>query len=358
MLHFPFQLAIVGVVEGAQQIALARYTIKNARYVTDTLLKNCFEENLEGAKLRDKLMYLLNYFELDKKLETKVYYDGVRAAIFRIGNTTNICSPVNATSYAKSRNWPDDFVTVDYGIANGLYTGLGMKLPADKVEEYSPLYVATQGWRIVYMYFWASFVALIFCLIIFLILIRRHKADLFDFTSIFFRVLAIGVGAAMLGLISHTDRLYAALGTPMLLPICVILLSLIIGTDKLSAIYCNWNLKKNGQPYVLEVDDHAHGHGHGHKDSHGEHALLRGHGHHDSVNLEDSRKNAHYSVYSDTAPLTTTNTAYNNGQHGYPMEALATPPLMSPDPTRVHEGGKPVGPGGYMPVSSGQNYGA
>jgi hypothetical protein len=29
VLHFPFQLAIVGVVEGSQQVALARYVIKN-----------------------------------------------------------------------------------------------------------------------------------------------------------------------------------------------------------------------------------------------------------------------------------------------------------------------------------------
>jgi len=195
-----------------------------------------------------------------------------------------------------------------------------------------------------------------------LFLIRRHKADLFDFTSVISRTIVLGVGAALLGLIADKERLYAALGTPMLLPICVLLMFMVLCIDKLSAIWCNWRLKKSGQPYALEVEEHEHGHGHGH--GHDEHdhgsvhevAPLRGHAHSGSVNLSDDRKTAHYSMYSDQTPLTATSTEYNNGQHGYAMEPLMSPPLLSPDPTMPI--GKPAGPGGYMPVSTGQNYGA
>lgn len=366
ILHFPFHLSIVGVVEGSQQLALARYTIKNSYKVTNKLIETCVTQNLNGSKLRDKLVELLEYFELDRKLETRSYFNQVSTAIYKIGNATNICSPTNATSYVKDEHnhWPDDFVTIDSGIANGVYVGLGMKLPIDKLEKYQPIQVATQGWWLVYMYYWACFCAMMLCLIVFLLLIRRHKADLFDFTSVISRTIVLGVGAALLGLIADKERLYAALATPMLLPICVILMFLVLCIDKLSCVWCNWRLKKNGQPYALEVEEHEHG-GHEHHDDHTPHGSvhevepLRGHGHHDSVNLEDARKTAHYSVYSDTAPLHHQTTEYHNGQQGYGMSPLMSPPLMSPDPTTpAGATAKPSGPGGYMPVSSGQNYGA
>jgi hypothetical protein len=326
---------------------------------------------LDGAKLRDKLMYLLNYFELDSKLETKMWFYEAEDAIWSLGNATGICAPGKGASYENTdEGWPLDFHRVSSAISNGLYVGLGMKLPVNKLDEFEPLEIATKGWQLVYMYYWSCFCALITCLIIFLFLIRRHKADLFDFTSIITRLLVLGIGASMLALIANKERLYAALGTPMLLPICVILLFLVMLTDKLSSVFCNWRLKKSGQPFALEVAEHEHEHAHHeeHPQGHGEvheRAPLQGHGHHDSVNLEDARKSAHYSMYSDTTPLTAHSTEYHSGQqqHGYAMEPLMSPPmmsppLMSPEPTTPGLGAKPVGSSGYMPVSTGQNYGA
>ncbi|KAF2036067.1 hypothetical protein EK21DRAFT_106173 [Setomelanomma holmii] len=366
ILHFPFQLAIVGVVEGSQQLALARYTIKNAFKINTDITKYCVKENLDGTKLRDSLMKLLGYFELDSKIETYAWYQEAQYHIYNLGNTTGICAKANATTYEAS-GWPDDFVRVDSSISNGMYLGLGIKLPVKKLEEWDPLDIAVESWELVYMYYWSCFCALILCLIIFLILIRRHKADLFDFTSIISRCLVLGVGAALLAVIANKTRLHAVLSTPWLLPICVILLFLVMTTDKLSAIWCNWRLKKSGQPYALEVEEHEHEHGHGsgHEAKHGSiHEIqpLQGHAHHDSVNLEDARKSAHYSMYSDTTPLTATNTEYRGGQQGYAMEPLMSPPLMSPplmSPNPATPGlGAIAGKGGYMPVSSGQNYNA
>jgi hypothetical protein len=353
-MHFPFQLAIVGVVEGSQQLAIARYTMKNVFKVEKDLTDFCEVDKLDGTKLREKLLYLLNYFELDSKLETLDFFKDAQTAIYKMGNSTGICAQVDDV-------WPQE-------LWNGLYVGLGMKIPAKKLEDgYVPLEIAIESWELVYMYYWACFCGLIMCLIIFLFLIRRHKADLFDFTSIISRFIVLGVGGALLGLYADKTALYAALQTSMLLPICVILLFLVLVTDKLSSIWCNWRLKKSGQPYALEVEEHEH-HGHGRKEhTHGEayeHVPSHGHGHHDSVNLEDARKTAHYSMhsYSDSTPLATS-TEYSNGQHGYAMEPLMSPPLMSPpllspDPMTPGLGAKPDGPGGYMPVSTGQNYGA
>jgi hypothetical protein len=367
LLHFPFQLAIVGVVEGSQQLALARYTIKNINKVEADIIRFCQEQNLDGARLRDALLGVLDYFELDKKLETKDYFYDTTRSIFEIGNATGMCAPGKTDNYFVDYGmWPDNLFYVASNISNGLYIGLGMKLPTTKLKEYQPLGIAVKSWQLVYMYYWSCFCALMLCLIIFLFLIRRHRTDLFDFTSIISRFLVLGVGAALLGLIANENQLYAALGTPALLPICVVLMFLVLVTDKLSSIYCNYRLKKSGQPYALEVQEHSHG---GHEEhTHGEaheHGPLHGHGHghHESVNLEDARKSAHYSMYSDTTPLTAASTEYGGHQEGYPMESLMSPPsmhtpLMSPDPTTPGLGAKPVGPGGYMPVSGGQNFGA
>lgn len=361
MLHFPFQLAIVGVVEGSQQLALARYVNKNAYKVTTSIIKYCQEEHLDGQKLQDKLMDLLDYFELDKKFETTGFFMYVEEAIWEIGNSTGICSPENSAEYSGTEgSWPDAFVMVDSGISNGMYTGLGMKLPVDKLDDYTPLEVAVQGWRLVYMYFWSSFCLLIACLIIFLFLIRRHKADLFDFTSVIFRFLVLGVGGAMMALMAQNVRLYNALSSPALLPICVVLLFLILVVDKLSALWCNWRLKKSGQKYALEHDEHGH-HGHGHESPHGEviHESAPAYGHvpHDSISgLEDLRKSARWSTHSDMTPLTGSTEYHSPGHQSYAMEPLMSPPLLSPDPTMAQNKGP--APGGYMPVSSGQHYGA
>jgi hypothetical protein len=353
----------VGVVEGSQQLALARYTIKNMYKVGKDLSQYCNVDHMDGTKLRDKLLYILNYFELDSKLETLTFYKDANDFIFKIGNTTDICKN------ASDDDWPDLFYNVSASISNGMYVGLGMKIPAKKLEEgYEPLDIAIESWELVYMYYWGCFCLLIACLITFLFLIRRHKADLFDFTSIISRFLVLGVGGALLGLYADKERLFSVLETPMLLPICVILLFLILVTDKLSSIWCNWRLRKSGQPYALEVEHHEHEHHHAavHGEVH-ERAPLQGHAHahHDSVqfNLEDARKSAHYSMYSDTTPLTAASTEYNAHNGGYAMEPLMSPPLMSPplmspDPTTPGLGAKPSGAGGYMPVSSGQNFGA
>jgi hypothetical protein len=367
LLHFPFQLAIVGVVEGSQQIALARYVTRNADKVAMTLIQHCQVEHLDGQKLKDSLMYLLDYFELNGKFETSGFYEDAVQAIHDITSVPAICSPEKTATYADIDNyetgtWPRDFMRLEYYISNGMYIGLGMKVPVDKLEKYSPLKVALGGWKLVYLYYWSSFCLLIACLIIFLILIRRHKADLFDFTSIISRSITLGIGGAMLALISSDDRLYAAISSPALLPMVVTLLFLLLVSDKLSALWCNWRLKKSGKPYALEYEEHGH-HNHGHS-PHGsvhETGALHGHVPHDSiVGLEDMRKAGRWSTHpEDMRPLTSQSTEYNSPHQSYAMEPLMSPPMMSPDPV-VHQGTGYMGhaPAGYAPVSTEQNFGA
>ena len=341
LLHFPFQLAIVGVVEGSQQLAIARYTMKTISKIGKELTQLCDVERLDGTELRDGLLSILHYFELDGKLETMKFFHDAQSAIFKMGNSTGICATV-------TDDWPQELWNVSSSISNGLYVGLGIKIPVKKLEHgFQPLDIALESWELVYMYYWACFCVLILCLTIFLFLIRRHKVDLFDYTSIISRVIVLGVGSALLGLYANKAALYAALQTALLLPICVILLFLVLVSDKLSSMWCNSRLKKSGEPYVLEVEEHHH------KDSQ-VYAHL-GHGQHSSVHLENGGKSAHYSMhsYSDSTPLATS-TEYH-GHHGFAMESLSTPPLLSPEHTTT-PGAKPVGPGEYMPAGTGREH--
>ena len=368
MLHFPLQLAIVGVVEGSQQIALARYVARNTGKVTTSILQYCQDDHLDGLKLQDKLQYLLEYFELDGKFETKSYYNQAESAIWLVGNATGICSPQNTTQYNMGEDdedgtWPEALKNVSHLLTNGMYTGLGMKIPVDKLEDFSPLKIGLKGFELVYLYYWSSFCLLLICLIIFLFLIRRHKADLFDFTSVISRFLALGVGGAMLALMADTNRLHRMVESPWLLPICVIILFVILVIDKLSSIYCNWQVQKSGKPYALEFEEHGH-HGHGHS-PHGsvqETGALYGHVPHDA-GLEEMRNTARWSSHpEDLMPLTAQSTEYKSPHQSYVMEPLTSPPLESPpvsghDPL-ANQGYVGHAPAGYAPVSTGQNLGA
>lgn len=362
VLHFPFQLAIVGVVEGSQQVALARYVIKNWKKIEKSINEYCLKENLDGEKLRDKLLKLLDYWYFDSKTETQPFQLITKKTIWAIGNETGICSQENVADYVEKNTIPTLFYNMSIDMFDGVYVGLGMKLPADKLEHSTASEIAIKSWKLVYLYYWVSFCMLLMCSIIFLILIRRHRHDLFDIVSIGSRVVALVVSAVLCAMISNEVGLYQFLGSPAVLPICLSLIFLILCFDKLSAVFCNWHLLRSGQPYAKEYEEHGHhGHddGHGHVHEHAEHAS--GHSHRDST-LLDHRKSAAWSLHGgkvneDAQPLTkdAATTEYYGAENGsYPMTPLMSPPLLSPP----QAGGYGHGPGGYMPVNNSQNYGA
>jgi len=367
----------VGIVEGAQQIALARFITKNATKITNTIAKHCQKENLDGEKLQDSLMQLLEYFQLNQKAETRDFFTNAQSAIWVIGNSTGICSPANASTYTMNHDdednlWPKAFQQVSYYIGNGMYIGLGMKLPVDKLEKYSPLQVGLGAWRLVYLYAWSSFCLIMICLIIFLFLIRRHKADLFDYTSVISRLIALGVGGAMLALMVDRTRLYAAIESPMLLPIIVVVLFLVLVIDKISALHCNKQVEKSNLPYALEYEEHGHHHNHRHHEDL-EHESpkmlgsvhhkgpLHGHSLHSSIaGSEEMLKAARWSAHpEDMRPLTAHSTAYHSPHQDYALEPLRSPALQTPSPDpEVHTEYMGNAPGGYAPVSTGHNLGA
>ena len=212
------------------------------------------------------------------------------------------------------------------------------------------------------------------CLIIFLFLIRRHKADLFDYTSVISRFLALGIGGAMLALMADSARLYAAIEYPALLPIIVVVLFLVLVIDKISALYCNKQVEKSNLPYALEYEEHGHHHDHRHHGHH-EHlehespkmlgsvhhkGPLHSHALHSSIGgSEEILQAARWSAHpEDLTPLTAHSTGYHSPHQDYALEPLRSPALQLPSPDlEVHTEYVGNAPGGYAPVSTSHNLG-
>lgn len=291
---------------------------KNYDKIDKTFSVACLTDNLDGAALRDKLVPLVEYFQFESKLETYVYDSYGKDYVYQMGNDTGICSPANVTYYWQDmyNNVPVSMHNFVYYLTEGMYMGLGIKLPVDKLYTKSSIEIAIDSWWVVYVYYWSSFILLIICSTIFMLLIRRHKADVFDRVSIIVRLLAIAIGGCLIALVANEDRLYSFLNTPFILPICLILLFLIQVFDRISATFSNWRLKKSGEPYAFEDRDGHHGGKHGEvvmNDPMGEPLV------------PDHRKSsAAWSLHSDREPLTG-DIAYHPPET-YPMGPLASPP--------------------------------
>lgn len=350
LLHFPCQLSIVGIVEGSQQVVLARYVIKNWEKIDKGINKACYEENQDGSKLRDTLLYMLDYFNFDSKAETAGLQATVSSEIYQIGNMTGICSTANTTDYLATGTIPIEFHNMTRALFDGVYVGLGMKLPVDKVERYTASGIAVHSWRLVYMYYWISFCLFVMCSICFLILIRRHRADLFDYVSIGARLVVLAIGGVLIALIANENALYSFLASPAVLPTCLALLFLIMCFDRLTAWFCNLHLKKSGEPFAVEYSEEHHG-GHDHDPDHGQAVHATGHAHHDSKTAHH-RVSAAWGGPAEHEPLTGhgADTGYHGAEPGYAMMPMS-PPVMSPPPL-----GGGVASQGYAPVGRGQHY--
>ncbi|KAF2839761.1 hypothetical protein M501DRAFT_973451 [Patellaria atrata CBS 101060] len=283
-IHFPLHLSIVGVVEGAQQIALARYVLKNVMKVVEDVKYYCLEENLEGANLQKALLKVTDYFQLDYNAETAQQYEVILEDIYRIGNTTDVCSP-EALSNVTSTGFPVDFHWFVYDVSGALFQANGAKLPKDE----DPAQIADHTFLTVYRYFWGSVLILLACFIICLVLVRKHhKSDIFDWTAITTRILAFVVAAVLLAFKADIEMLAAFISSPWVLPTLLFLLLIILIADRVSAMVCNWNLKRKGLYRKIDLekkhdekneDGRAHNHDSDHEDDHSTNNLFEVRGH-------------------------------------------------------------------------------
>lgn len=335
--------------------------LKNVEKGAQDLHSIC-ARNLDGAQLRDSLIQFADYFKFDKKLDTYPYYYDIHHHIENIGNATAICSPQNATSYAAG-SWPEDFAWIENAIQNGVYAGTGVKMPIAKLKAlYEPIEIAEKSWWLTYMYFWSCFCGLIFSLIVFLLLIRRHRVDAFDIVSIITRCLVLAAGGAALAVLAAPQRLVSLLNSPAILPMAVVLLLFVLCGDKIAALWCNWRVTRSGEPYALEYEeDHHHHHHSQHGPAHEEHGEIRmlgdtphgGNLHYGRPDLKHlHRKSAGWSISADAVDLANENTEYSAHRYSHVTQgSLADGPLLSPSlrsPSPPRSGSRS---GGYLPVA-------
>ncbi|KAK4167042.1 bacterial low temperature requirement A protein-domain-containing protein [Cladorrhinum sp. PSN259] len=277
LIHFPIHLAIVGLAEGAQQIALARYMAASSFKFEKALIKYCFIDHLDGAELVDKLQASLQYLQLEKKLGSLIYVDELEFDLETVGKTAGICG--EGVYGVSSEDLPEELRLIWYRAMSALYSSLGLAIPHDQ----APLDTMFESWRLVYRYFWGSFVILMICFLVTMFLIRRERIDAYHLISFSNRGLVIVIGAAVLGLSATADIMNSIMEQPIILPVAVGLIYGIILSDRLGKFIANYRNKKSGDPLT-----HGFEHGHGHE-THG-----TGHGSHgngENQPLEGEHKN-------------------------------------------------------------------
>jgi hypothetical protein len=235
------------------------------------------------------------------------------------------------------------------------------------------LVIMVESWKLVYRYFWASFLILIGCFMVIMILIRTTKVDAFDYFSFFDRGFVLVAAAVILAVSASHDIMYSIMETPAILPIAVGLLYLIILLDRLGAWIANRRNVKSGDPLTGAHAGHAHGHGH---DDHsgGEHG-------HDAEpdkqglivsstpaaaphNHQRQASGPEHFTFSRAGTWampsyspTTPSPGYSSQGFGSPHVTLYDTPQPTPPPQTVGQAPAMTAtyvPGGYMPVHSGQ----
>ncbi|KAK3995164.1 bacterial low temperature requirement A protein-domain-containing protein [Cladorrhinum sp. PSN332] len=269
LLHFPMHLAIVGLVEGAQQVALARYMSVSSLSFERALVKYCFIDHLDGEELVAKLRASLDYLELEKKLGGLIYLDELTFDLQTIGQTVGICQEgVHGTT---SADLPEELNVIWYRAMNALYSSLGLSLPPDQ----APLAVMFESWRLVYRYFWGSFVTLMICFLAAMFLIRRNRIDAYHLVSFSNRSIVIVVGAAVLGISATTEIMNSIMEQPIILPVAVGLIYGIILSDRLGKLIANHRNRESGDPLTRGFE-HGHHNGARAKEHDGENQPLTG----------------------------------------------------------------------------------
>lgn len=363
LLHFPIHLAIVGLVEGAQQIALARYMSINSKNFEKALVKYCLQDHLDGADLVSALEDSLKYLKLDKKLGGLIYVDDLNIDLETIGQSPGICGADVTGSGVM--DLPEELQLMWYRAMNALYSSLGLVLPHDR----DPLEVMLESWSLVYRYFWGAFVILMICFLVAMFLIRRNRIDAYHITSFFNRGLAVATGAVFLGLSATEDILNTIMEAPIILPIAVFLIYGIVLTDRLGMLLANYRNRESGDP--LARDDHHGHHGGGAHDSkhdghgnHGENQPLAEGGKHNGVHVSSvmvtgsatpAMGSPHTSRHSSYNPLgggSIMPSYYHHHHDTSYSSAVSTYPAQTSFHSQQGVYGTQSPPSGYMPVHS------
>ncbi|QDS75713.1 hypothetical protein FKW77_008036 [Venturia effusa] len=310
VLHFPLHLAIVGVVEGAQQMVLAHYTLSTTNKFREKVADYCVKKNYDGAKLTGALLTALKSYAFEDKPETYQSSRMILKEVYALGNRTGVCAKSGLRAQNATNGGFHDYDYLVLEFTGAIFAGNGAKLP----KGLDPTLAASSAFRIAFQYYWVAFAVVLICSMIFLQLVRKsRKADIFDHVGMVTRTIGVLTSTILFGYTFKTHKgipgtvsntVAKLLEGPMIVPIVTLLLFVILGMDQLARSYCNRKLKKLG----LYVEPAGHGHGH---DEHGH----DGHSHHDHKAYMSSGTEMHTPGYVGVSE------GHVQQQHGRPAQA-------------------------------------
>jgi hypothetical protein len=275
-LHFPLHLAVLGVVEGAQHMALARYLYRCAEDFAAMTYRACVESHLDGAKLSSNLTWNIEHFRLNESARGGEALHLVNEQIQMLGNLTGVCSPSN-TSNLNNGQYGVPIAFRDFlkrGVS-GMFQAFDLDIPQEGQMTYG-FDVAAHSWIVVYTYFWSALILLIVCLTTASILANPNKRGPVHWNSL--RWIAVGTRVVMIcfslimlvvGLVSY-EYMYKYLSSPWVLPTVVLQLFIVCLTDRLASVRKKraenavfWKLpEKNGEPSVeIELEEPTNAYG-------------------------------------------------------------------------------------------------
>jgi hypothetical protein len=247
-LHFPLHIGIVGVVEGAQQLVLAHYVLHSSSLFEKKVNQSCYTMRLNGTDLTNALLGAIEYYSFDDKPETMSQNRRIKNTIYKLSNTTDVCSDALILQQNKTDGYTETELLVNQ-FTGALFQANGAKLP----KEIDPTVSSAHAFLIAYQNFWISFAIVLFCSMVFLRLVRsKDKADLFDWVSMLTRSLGVAICMVLFGVTfkkhekmpnTVSNTVGNLLKGPFAVPIAVVILFGILGIDQLARMYCNWKLK-------------------------------------------------------------------------------------------------------------------
>ncbi|KAF2688788.1 hypothetical protein K458DRAFT_243114, partial [Lentithecium fluviatile CBS 122367] len=239
-LHFPLHLAVLGVVEGAQHMALARYLYVCAEDFAAMTWRACVGSHLDGPRLAQNLTWNIEHFRLNESARGGEALHLVIEQIEFLGNLTGVCSPAN-TSNLNNGQYGVPIAFRDFlkrGIS-GMFQAFDLDIPQEGQMTYG-FDVAAHSWIVVYAYFWSAIILLIVCLTCSSLLASTNRQHPLHLTSL--RLIAVGTRTVMIvfslimlivGLVSY-EVMYKYLSSPWVLPTVVLQLFIVCLADRVS----------------------------------------------------------------------------------------------------------------------------
>lgn len=163
-LHLFLHLGILGVVEGAQQLAQARYIYYSSEIMVRKAMDSCITKHLNGSALASSLIDNVNYFKLNESARGTLALHYVWEQVYLLGNTSDVCSPANITAASGNalNGLPLSFYDFTFYGIGAMFQAFDIDIPTED-GSFNTLGTALHSWIVVYTYFWSAIMLILAC---------------------------------------------------------------------------------------------------------------------------------------------------------------------------------------------------